>query len=89
MRHTDHMDVAFDGSLLPKVSNWLRTEGDRFIYIYGQEDTWSATSVPPSDEVDAVWFILQGKHHGNARIANMSEEEKARFMAALKRWLME
>lgn len=81
------VDAAFDGSLLKKVHPWLAKNGDRMIYIYGAVDTWSASAVAPSDKVDAEWFMMAGKHHGNARIRNMSAEEQRRCFAALERWL--
>ena len=69
------------------VDKWLRKDGDRFLYIYGADDTWTATGVPPSDSVDAEWFILKGKSHGDARIKNMTDAERARFQRKLEEWL--
>ncbi|MDG1261051.1 MAG: hypothetical protein P8O05_04780, partial [Flavobacteriales bacterium] len=60
---------------------------NQFIYINGANDTWSATSVPVSDKVDALWFNMEGQSHGTARIANMSEKEKATLLRALTHWL--
>jgi hypothetical protein len=83
----DKMEVNFDGQLLKDVNKWLEKEANRMLYIYGGIDTWSASAVPENDKVDAEWFFLNGKHHGNARISGMTEEEKERFTAALERWL--
>jgi len=66
------MTDNFDGQLLNDVNLWLNTNGDKFIYIYGGNDTWSASAVPTNDNVDSEWFILKGKHHGNARIRSMT-----------------
>ncbi len=84
----DNMEVQFDSTLMRKVSDWLKTEGNQFIYIYGALDTWSATAVPPSDEVDALWFFMEGKHHGNARLKQMKAPELQSILEALKRWLL-
>ncbi len=81
------MDVSFDGSLLKEVHEWINREGNKFIYIYGAKDTWTACAVQPSKEVDSQWFFLKGKNHGGARIANMSSEEKQRLNTTLERWL--
>ncbi|MEM9819757.1 MAG: S28 family serine protease [Bacteroidota bacterium] len=80
---------VFDGQLLQKVNAWLEQGVDRMIYINGAIDTWSATAVPAYNNADALWFFMEGKHHGNARIRNMSEAEKAQLMATLHRWLSE
>jgi hypothetical protein len=81
------MKVDFNGELSSKAYKWLQTKGDRFIYIYGGIDTWSATAVPPSSAVDALWFFLPGQGHAGARIRNMTPEEQERLVSALKRWL--
>ena len=83
----DKMEVTFDGTLLIDVHKWLESEGNRFIYIYGGSDTWSATAVPPSDDVDALWFMLKGKNHGTANIRHMNDAEKERLVTALEKWL--
>jgi hypothetical protein len=81
------MKVDYDPELASKAYQWLQTKGDRILYIYGGIDTWSATAVPPSEKVDALWFFLQGQGHGGARIRNMAPEEKEKLVSALKRWL--
>ncbi len=79
--------VSYDGALLEKINAWLPKHANQFIYINGALDTWSASAVPPSEEVDALWFFMAGKHHGNARIRNMTEREFSQLVAALEKWL--
>jgi len=81
------MELSFDGSLLTDVHEWIENEGNKFIYIYGANDTWSACAIQPSDKVDSHWFFLKGKDHGEARIRNMTAEEKERFVKILEEWL--
>lgn len=81
------MTEKFDGQLLDDVNLWLETKGNKIIYIYGEIDTWSASAVPPNDKVDSKWFILPGKHHGNARIKSMTSAEKERLIETLEKWL--
>ena len=33
------------------------------------------------------WFFLEGKHHGNTRISEMSDSEKERFISTLEKML--
>lgn len=82
-----NIDVSFDGSLLKDVHEWIENEGNKFIYIYGGNDTWSASAIQPSDKVDSHWFFLKGKDHGEARIKNMTAEEKEKFAKTLEEWL--
>ncbi len=83
------METNYDPSYNNKVAEWLKTQGNRFIYIYGEIDTWSATAVPESESVDALWFMMKGKHHGDARIANLSDEDKKKLKDTLSTWLKE
>lgn len=82
-----NMEDEFDGQLLIDINAWLKTEGDHIVYIYGELDTWSASAVPPNNNVDSEWFMLKGKHHGNARIASMNPEEEKRLISTLEKWL--
>ena len=81
------MKATFDGQILNDVNNWLKTKGNKFIYINGAIDTWSATAVRPNKNVDSEWFFLDGKHHGNARIKEMNDSDKERFIRTLEKWL--
>jgi hypothetical protein len=83
----ESLEVSFDGSLLKNVHEWLNRQGNRFIYIYGAIDTWSACAVEPSDKVDSIWFFLEGKDHGEARIKNMTADERQRLVTTLEKWL--
>ncbi|MFT4667549.1 MAG: hypothetical protein ACI9RM_000682 [Ulvibacter sp.] len=79
--------AAFDDQQLKGINTWLPTQGNKIIHIYGALDTWSATAVPPSDDVDALWFFMTGKHHANALIKTMSQSEKEKLISTLERWL--
>ncbi|MEO9484588.1 MAG: S28 family serine protease [Ekhidna sp.] len=81
------LPTVFNQGLLNDVRIWLQQHGHNFIYIYGAMDPWSAAAVPQSDQVDSEWFIMKGKHHGSARIAQMTDIERERLVSALERWL--
>lgn len=81
------MTVEFDGSLLDDINSWIYENGDDIIYIYGDMDPWSASAVRLSNNVDALWFFMEGKSHGDARIRNMSTDEKEQLIQALEQRL--
>ena len=83
----DMTNTAFRSEPLQGINTWLPKHGHKIIHIYGTLDTWSATSVPPSNDVDAIWFFMNGKHHANANISNMTPDEKERLKSTLERWL--
>ena len=81
------MTAAFDGKVLKEVNEWLDKENNKFIYINGGIDTWSATAVPQSDKDNSEWFFMAGKHHGSARITEMTKSEKDLLISTLEKWL--
>ena len=80
-------EVPFQGELLKDVQKWLKKDATQMIYIYGANDTWSASAVKPRKGIDSEWFFMEGKSHGDARIKNLTAEERARLVAAMERWL--
>ena len=81
------MKVKWDGTLTNKAAKWIKEKGNNMLYINGAIDTWSATAVPPSKNVNSKWFFMEGKHHANARIINMTDKERKVFVSALEAWL--
>jgi len=81
------MDAKWDGTLTNNVAKWVKNNGNNMIYINGAIDTWSATAVEPSDKVNSEWFFLKDKHHGNARIKNMTDQERTILYQKLNDWL--
>jgi hypothetical protein len=81
------VEASFDGSLLKKVHRWIAGHGDRFIYINGNSDPWSACAIRPAKEADALAFFLPGKNHKTARIVNMNERQKKLLKKKLMEWL--
>lgn len=81
------MKVKFDNSLPKKVHRWLQKNSNQFIYIYGALDTWTATAVHPIKGADALWFFMEGHHHGSARIRNMNASSRQQLIAKLEQWL--
>ncbi len=81
------MVVPFDNEIPKKALSWVKNKGDRMVYINGNSDTWSATAIRPSKNVDALFFFLTGEDHAGARIKNMSQAEREELITALERWL--
>lgn len=81
--------MTFTPQLTLNVEKWLQAHGDRFVYINGNSDTWSATAVRPSPGRDALWYFLPGKDHAMARIKNLTSEEKSQLITTIKKWLAE
>ncbi len=84
------VDVAYDGGeLAERVWDWTADAADAFVVINGADDTWSATGLTESHlaDRDALVFLMEGQHHGSARIKNLTDREKKSLRKALERWL--
>ncbi len=77
----------FDPTLAQNIHKWLTKKGERIAYIYGELDTWSATALYPKAKLDALQIMMSNRAHGDARIKNMTLEEKARLKSKLEAWL--
>ena len=83
----DKLPLSFDGELPRRVHEWLQMNGNHFIYINGNSDTWSATAVRPSGKTNAVFFFMPEADHAKARIKNMSAADRQQLVATLGDWL--
>lgn len=79
--------IKYNNEAKVKANKWLQKEGNRFIYINGNKDTWSATAVRPTEGIDALWFFIKGVDHGKARIWNLDTEDKKLMIEKLEEWL--
>lgn len=81
------MQASFNSSISNKVFNWANNEGEKIVYIYGENDTWSACAVNPSQNLESLSFMIAGKHHGNARISSMKKKDRQMLVSKLEDWL--
>jgi len=79
--------IDFDATLTNKVFKWTQNNSEEFIYINGALDTWSATAVPEKKGSESLWFFMADKHHANARINNLEEDNKNKLISKLNKWL--
>jgi hypothetical protein len=66
------------------VDLWVRTASERMLFIYGQNDPWSAERFTPSRR-DSALFVAPGANHG-AKIAKLAPADAAAATAMLRRW---
>ena len=61
-------DLPFDEGLRHELIDWLKSDAEDLVFIYGETDTWTVAQAELGDNPKVKKFILPGKHHGNARI---------------------
>jgi hypothetical protein len=66
------------------VDLWVRTAAERMLFIYGENDPWSAERFTPSKR-DSALYVAPGANHG-ANISQLTAADAAAATAALRRW---
>jgi hypothetical protein len=66
------------------VDLWVRTASERMLFVYGENDPWSAERFTPSGR-DSALYVAPGANHG-ANISRLSAADAAEATAALRRW---
>ncbi|MBT2488753.1 aminopeptidase [Streptomyces sp. ISL-96] len=78
------MRTSYDGRVIKDVDRWVATRGERMMFVYGQNDPWSAEQFKPSKH-DSHLYVAPNTNHG-ALISKLTPAERARAEATVKRW---
>ncbi len=84
----EDLEVTFDSTFSVDVERYLMGEAEHFIYIYGENDTWSATAVSGTGDIESKIFYKEGGSH-RTRINNMPPEQKKEVYDTLHLYLEE
>jgi hypothetical protein len=76
----------FNGESMIKVNKWLQTGAEKMLFIYGEWDTWTATSVDLKGNTKCKKFVNPKGSHGT-RIRNFPPEMKSEIIKTLEEWL--
>ncbi|MEV0383164.1 S28 family serine protease [Nonomuraea sp. NPDC050643] len=66
------------------VDHWVRTRSERMLFVYGENDPWSAERFTPSRR-DSFLYVAPGSNHG-ASISRLAEADRAAATDTLRRW---
>ncbi|WP_026361537.1 S28 family serine protease [Amycolatopsis nigrescens] len=77
---------AFDYVAMPDIDFWVRTQANRFLFVYGENDPWSAEPFQLGPRTrDSYRYYVAGGNHGS-KIAQLPLEEAAAATATVRRW---
>lgn len=90
----DDGELIFNGLAVPEfeqramadVLSWLQTHGERFVFIYGGFDPWTAAQVDITGTRDAVKIIVPGQNHG-VGLEDATGPEAEQAWTYLETWL--
>ncbi|MGR8011263.1 S28 family serine protease [Streptomyces hypolithicus] len=78
------MRTSYEGRVIKDVDRWVSTRGERMMFVYGQNDPWSAEQFKPGKR-DSHLFVAPDTNHG-ATISKLTPDERATAEATVKRW---
>ncbi len=82
----ENIDVIYNPVPMQQVDNYIRHEAENMIFIYGETDPWSSTSVDLTYNTNSIKIVKPGGNH-STRINDLPEEQKKLLIKTLKNWL--
>ena len=76
--------LAYDSTIRDNVIEWMQTDAEDIVFIYGAVDTWTVAQAIIGDNTKVKKFVLPGKHHGSARISQASPSTRKEILAEIK-----
>ncbi len=80
-------DMPFDKTLSKKITKFLKKQDPKMIFIYGQNDPWTAAGVTWLKNKKNIPVFIQPNGSHLARISTLPEAEKAEVMELINEWL--
>ena len=69
------------------VDRWLKSQGRRMLFVYGENDPWSAEKFEPGPGTrDSHWFTQPGGNHGSS-IGGLPAAKRAEATTILQNWM--
>lgn len=75
---------TFDADAMPEIAEWLDSSGSQILFVYGENDPYTAAAFDPS-AADTVKYVAPGGNHGS-RILDLPAADQADALAALATW---
>lgn len=82
----ENMEVTYNPEPMQNVDAFIRHEAKNMIFIYGESDPWSSTSVDLTYNTNLIKIVKPGGSH-TTRINNLPEVQKKLVIDTLKDWL--
>ncbi|MBJ6765810.1 hypothetical protein JGU66_34075 [Myxococcaceae bacterium JPH2] len=81
------LEKRFDHALMLRVEHWVRREGTRMMFLYGDRDPWSAGPFDVRACNDSLRFTVPNANHLTAQIVRLPEAERTLAMTRLASWM--
>ena len=82
----EHEHITYDTTAMRDIHDWLKKHGDQMMYLYGEQDPWTAMAFAPSEKTDAVKFLNpEGSHRTDIKSFPLGMQDS--IISVLERWL--
>jgi len=81
-------DISYDGSTIADIKFWAESEAKNLIYIYGEQDPWTAAAVDLSHNFESLSFVVPGQNHGVA-LSHLNSQAMAQVSQHVEIWIKE
>jgi len=82
----DSVKLKYHYGKMQKVNKWLQTDAKKMLFIYGENDPWSAMAVNTSTN-PRIHKVIKPDGSHRTRILNLPERQKKKVYDLLKDWL--
>ncbi|WP_437674546.1 S28 family serine protease [Sorangium sp. So ce131] len=76
---------VFDPEAMPDISGWLAAEGERMMFLYGENDPYTAAAFDIGAARDAHRFVVPNGNHGSL-LADLPPPDRDVAFASLAAW---
>jgi hypothetical protein len=77
---------AYDGgAAMNDIDNWVRTEGERLAFVYGEYDPWTGGAFTLGDAQDSL-VVVEGEGSHGARIGRLAGSDQVAILDKIQAW---
>jgi len=76
--------MEFDPAVMQDILEWLQSQGNNIIYIYGANDPYTAAGVALTGKTNALRIVQPRANH---RVKIMDLDDRDRVFQSLRQWL--
>jgi hypothetical protein len=78
--------INYNPDMLDFVRDYIKTDAKNIIFIYGEDDPWSATAAVCGNNKNVIFAMDKNNCH-NVRISDMPDDLHNEIIAKLEEWL--
>lgn len=79
-------ELTYDGTVHRQVQQWLDEQADDMVFIYGENDPWTATGYVPSGKNNLYRYVIENGNH-TSRIAHLKPGELEQIKDSINVWM--